>query len=200
MDTRGWQCCERVLVTAVCGAHLRVNAYVCYRAPCALWVSVYFTFATLSAEALSTPTHLWFAYVFAAVSFRLFGGRFLDRGLGPKQWVTFSILIFGIAHGTLAFAQYNQHSFWVWISAGCAGLGHGMGFPLCTSLVISYTPSESRGSAVSIFTGLWDLMGVIGLPLMGWIADEWGLMWMLSGTSLGSLIILGGWWRLRRYL
>jgi MFS family permease len=65
---------------------------------CALWVSVYLTFATLAAHTLSSPTHLWFGYVIAAVGFRLFGGRFLDQGEGPKQWVMWSIIVFGLAY------------------------------------------------------------------------------------------------------
>jgi predicted MFS family arabinose efflux permease len=111
-----------------------------------------------------------------------------------------SIVVFGLAYGTLAIAQSNSYSIWVWISALCAGLGHGMGFPLCTSLVISHSPPESRGSAISMFTGLWDLMGVLFLPLVGWISDLWGLTWMLgmmSGLAVGILVV---WLYLKKHL
>ncbi|MCO4761054.1 MAG: MFS transporter [Myxococcales bacterium] len=154
-------------------------------------VVLFMSFASVTAQArgLSNPSSFWFTYALGAVGIRLFGARMPDR-LGPANLV---IPALGIeVAGALVLATATDASTFQ-LAGLLGGLGHGIGFPVLTSQVATRAPAHLRGSALALFTGLWDLSFLATPPLLGLVADRWGDSTMLSGTATFALIAMGLW-------
>ena len=69
-----------------------------------------------------------------------------------------------------------------------AGLGHGYCFPVLASLVVSRSPDALRGSALAMFTGLWEVTGLVLPPVFGLIADKTSdaTMFMTAAAAAGA--------------
>ncbi|MEE2644122.1 MAG: MFS transporter [Myxococcota bacterium] len=159
-------------------------------------VSAFMAFSTvvLARRGFDFPTALWFTYAGGATLIRLFGARLPDR-LGPARLVAPGLLLYCAGFLTLITAEGTR----LGLLAGLfAGLSHGLCFPLLTSLVVSRSPSELRGSALSTFTGIWELSGLALTPLLGLIADRAGDSWMLTGAASLTLIAAPLWLVLER--
>lgn len=103
------------------------------------------------------------AYSAAAVLLRLGFGWLPDR-LGPKNVLYPSLVL--LAAGLAAVPLVGGSTGFLLAGALC-GLGHGFTFPILSGMVVSRTRDADRGTAVSIFTALFDAGIVVGGPLLG---------------------------------
>jgi MFS family permease len=119
-------------------------------------------------------------YAGGAIGVRVLGARLPDR-VGVHNMVVPSLGLYVVALLVVAGGETTAH---FQLAGLLAGLGHGYGFPVITSLVISRTPSSSRGAAMSGFTGLWDVSMLTLAPLAGALADAAGDRVMFSLMAL----------------
>src|SRR3569832_2067571 len=71
-----------------------------------------------------------------------------------------------------------------------AGVGHGVIFPILSSMILGREREENRGGAMTLFTMLYDFGLFIGAPLLGWVAQggRYGAMfWVAASVLTGSL-------------
>lgn len=106
-------------------------------------------------------------YAGSAIALRVLFGWLPDR-VGPKRALYPSLVAIGMALGTLAFAPSDA---WVAVAGVLAGLGHGFAFPILSAMVVDRASAADRGSAVSLFTAVFDAGLLFGSPLLGWIAE-----------------------------
>ena len=154
-------------------------------------VGIFFSFATVSAEArgVSAPALLWLAYAGGAIGVRLIGSRLPDR-LGPRNMVAPALGLYVLAMVTCAGAE-TQRSF---VGAGLlAGLAHGYCFPVLLSQVVTRTAARWRGTALAGFTALWQLAEFVFPPRVGWVADTYGDPAMYHLAAAGSVLGLAAW-------
>lgn len=154
-------------------------------------VIVFMAFAAVTAESrgMSNPSSLWITYAAGAVGVRLFGARVPDR-VGPANLVAPAIAVYVVAAVLLAGAATDVEFL---IGGGLAGLAHGYCFPVLTSQVFTRAPPHLRGSAMAMFTWLWDMSALIISPLLGFIADTSGDGLMYATTAVGALVMLALW-------
>lgn len=159
-------------------------------------VSTYMAFATVAAaEVIETPANLWFPYAIGAILVRATGGAVLDR-IGAKRLVPISLTIFGLAF--LITSQADGTAMFLG-AALFAGFGHGLGFPVITSQLVTRTPEHQRGSGVATLTALWEVSSITVTPAFGAIADAYGdRMLFVGGTALAAVALVL-WWPLERY-
>lgn len=154
-------------------------------------VVLFMSFASVTAQSrgIGSPASFWWTYAVGAIAVRLFGARLPDR-LGPHNLV---IPALGIeVAGALLLA--SAHDATLFQLAGLlGGFGHGIGFPVLTSQVATRVPDSVRGSAMAMFTGLWDVSFLAAPPILGLAADRWGDAAMFSGSATLALIALTLW-------
>ena len=80
----------------------------------------------------------------------------------------------------LSLATTDLH---VAIAGGCAGLGHGYAFPILSGLTAGRARDEERGSAMSVFTAIFDAGLLVAGPAFGGIAHA---------TSLRTMVFVAG--------
>jgi len=153
-----------------------------------LALTAYFTF--LKTFVLDTgigSVGLFFsAYAATAIGLRLFAAWLPDR-VGPKRVLFPSLasmaagfLVLGAATGPGAVA-----------AAGIlCGAGHGYAFPIVMGLVVSRAATADRGSAMAIFTGLFDVGALLGGPAFGAIIKLGSYASMFRSAALW--MVLGG--------
>lgn len=122
------------------------------------------------------------AYAAMAILVRLLGGRLPDR-VGPKR-VLFPALI-ALATGFLVLAG-AQNARDVLLAGLLCGGGHGYTFPILFGLVVTRVREADRGSAMAIFTALFDVGVVLGGPVFGAISRAQGFpaMYVAAAASL----------------
>jgi MFS family permease len=79
----------------------------------------------------------------------------------------------------------------VLVAGACAGLGHGLTFPILMGLVVTRARDAERGAAMAVFTALFDLGALIGGPLFGWVIDaaDFSAMFRLAGCVIAAGIV-----------
>jgi len=132
------------------------------------------------------------AYTAAALVLRVFFGWLPDR-VGAKRVLLPALLclvagLFWMAHTTSARD--------LWIAGVLCGIGHGYTFPILFGLVVTRTPEANRGTAMAIFTALFDLGVLVGGPVFGWVIERsgFGAMFQLGGglLALGTAAFFWG--------
>ncbi len=125
------------------------------------------------------------AYSGAALALRLFFGWLPDR-VGPKR-VLFPSL--GALAAGLALLAVAERSAEVFAAGLVCGIGHGYIFPILFGMVVSRAREAERGSAMAIFTALFDGGVLIGGPTFGWMHRIGGY-----GALFGSaaLVVVAG--------
>lgn len=125
------------------------------------------------------------AYTVAAVLLRVFLGWLPDR-VGPMRVFYPSMASIG-----LAMVVLSQASDVVWLgTAGVlAGIGHGYAFPILSAIAVERANPADRGSAMSLFTAIFDAGILIGSPLLGILveATDYRIMYLSA-----SVIPIGG--------
>ena len=96
------------------------------------------------------------------------------------------VAVFGSGLVLLAVAQ----TAWLMIlSAFVTGTAHGTAFPLMSSEVVNRARVSERGSAMSIFTSIFDIALLFGAPLVGFMID--GISYLVAFSVVGVFIIGG---------
>lgn len=132
-------------------------------------VAVFFSFAVVAGQhkGIEDPAFLWIPYALGAVGVRVIGARLPDR-LGTPNLVAPTVATYA-ASALLVAAATGRPMF---MAAGLlAGLAHGYAFPVITSQIVSRAPAALTGTALAVFTGLWELSDLILAPSFGLLAD-----------------------------
>jgi MFS family permease len=128
-----------------------------------------FTFTrTYVAERGVGSTGLLFGvYGFSAAATRIVGGRHYDR-VPQRPLVVGALLAYGAGLALMAMAGNDL----MVVAAGiCAGVAHGALFPILTSQVVHRARTAERGSAMSIFTSIFDIALLMSAPAVGALID-----------------------------
>lgn len=125
------------------------------------------------------------AYGSAAVLTRILGGSRYD--LVPHRVVLVSaIVLYGAGLGLLAVAGTEP----ILVLAGVvSGSAHGAVFPIFSSQVVIRARSAERGSAMSIFTSLFDVAILAGAPAVGFLIE--GFNYLVAFSVAGLALMVG---------
>lgn len=144
-------------------------------------------------EQIGTVGMFFSFYAAAAILLRVFFGWLPDR-VGPKRVFFPSMLTIGAAMIVLAAARSEA---WIAAAGILAGIGHGFAFPILSALVVNRANPGDRGSAVSLFTAVFDAGIVLGGLLYGPIAGEdedYRTMYVVAGAiPLAGTVIFWLW-------
>jgi MFS family permease len=137
------------------------------------WITFVFSIALASVftflkryvdeSGLGTVGSFFSAYSAAAIALRVFLGWLPDR-VGPMRVLVPALVSLATAFGLLAFATGPLQ---VSVAGVMFGIGHGFTFPILFGIVVTRARDADRGSAMGIFTALFDTGVVVGGPLFG---------------------------------
>jgi predicted MFS family arabinose efflux permease len=141
------------------------------------WVTLFFSIGletlftftrTYVDERQIGSTGLFFGvYGVTAAAMRVLGGRHYDR-IPQRLFVVSALVSYGSSLAILAFAG----SMPLLIAAAVfAGMAHGAVFPIITSQVVLRARTSERGSAMAIFTSIFDIALLIAAPTVGLLID-----------------------------
>jgi predicted MFS family arabinose efflux permease len=141
-----------------------------------------FTFTRTFVEERQVGTAgLFFAtYGICAAVTRVLGGRMYDR-VAHRPMVVGAILLYGAGVGVMALAGSTALLI---VAALTAGAAHGAAFPLLSSEVVNRARESERGSAMSIFTSIFDIALLLGAPAVGFLIDGSGYLVAFAATSV----------------
>jgi len=155
-------------------------------------VAVAMAFSTVTAEArgLTRPALLWWTYAGGAAFVRLLGARLPDR-VGPHNIVAPALTSYALGMVVLATAQGDEGFL---LGGLLCGIGHGYCFPVLTSQVVTRSPDAMRGTALALFTGLWDVTYLVLPPVLGAVGDRFddAVIFFIAaaGTAVGLVLWL----------
>ena len=160
----------------------------------ALALTSYFVFLKnhVEHEGIGTVSTFFTPYAITAVVLRLVAGWVPDR-FGPRRMLFPSMLFLAAGIAGLGFATTATH---VILMGVLCGLGHGYTFPIISTLIVNRTPPQDRGSALTIFTALFDVGLLVGGPILGAIVDTVDAPTMFvvaAGIAVTGLVAFGVW-------
>jgi MFS family permease len=124
------------------------------------------------------------AYSGAALALRLLFSWLPDR-VGPRRVLGPALVALVCGFFVMTYAV-DESSL---VAAGLlCGIGHGFTFPIVFGLVVTRTPEENRGTALALFTALFDLGLLIGGPLFGFVIERFGFGAMFAGAGVGLAV------------
>ena len=132
----------------------------------AIGLAAYFVFIKtflLTRPELGTTGTFFGVYTAAAVFSRVFFGRVPER-FGLIVVLIPSLLLGALGLAILAVATVELHMI---LAAIVCGVSHGFAFPIISALVVTRAQADERGSAVALFTALFDFGVLIGGPAFG---------------------------------
>ena len=138
-------------------------------------------------------TGLFFGvYGVTAASMRIFGGRHYDR-IPHRPLVGGALLAYGAGLLLLGVAESATM---VALAGFAAGLSHGAVFPILTSQVVSRARTAERGSAMAIFTSIFDIALLVAAPAVGFLIDGFSYRLAFGGVAVAvsAGAVLYGWW------
>lgn len=152
-----------------------------------LGVESLFTFTrTYVDERAVGSAGLFFAiYGASAAVTRIFGGSRYDT-LPHRKVLVAAVSAFGVGLTMMAFAQTASL---LAAAALVMGTAHGTAFPLLSSEVVNRARVSERGSAMAIFTSIFDMALLFGAPLIGFLID--GFDYTTAFTVGGVLLVSG---------
>jgi len=124
-------------------------------------------------------------YAGTALVLRVFLGWLPDR-LGAKRLLFPALGTLAAGFLVLAGAGSDRE---VLLAGVLCGAGHGYTFPLLFGMVVSRARSVDRGTAMAIYTALFDLGVLVGGPLLGGLIDGFGYTTMFAVAA--ALVIAG---------
>jgi MFS family permease len=125
-------------------------------------------------------------YMLAALILRIAFGWVPDR-IGPHRALTPALL--ALVVGLLVMARASAaHD--VALAGFLCGLGHGYAFPILSGMVVNRVSEDSRGTALAIFTGLFDLGMLVGSSAFGAIVEWQGFaaLYAFGAVALASAL------------
>jgi len=127
-------------------------------------------------------------YTGAAILLRVGLGWLPDR-VGPMRVFYPSMVCLGLALATLSQAQSVV---WLAVAGTLAGIGHGFAFPILSTVAVNRAHAADRGSAMALFTAIFDAGILVGSPTLGWLIEvtDYRTMYMVAASLpvLGTLI------------
>ncbi len=124
----------------------------------------------------------------APLMFQLLGG-WLSDSLGRVQ-----AMAIGSVAGLAGYIIFVIAPTWGWLLPGMIGLSMATSFvgPSFQALIAEEAPAESRGKVFGLVQGLFLVVGVIGAPLGGWLADGYGFrnMFIIAAALYGLATII----------
>jgi predicted MFS family arabinose efflux permease len=113
-------------------------------------------------------TGLFFGvYGVTAATMRILGGRHYDR-IPQRLFIVGALVSYGLSLAILALAG----SVPLLIAAAIfGGMAHGAIFPILTSQVVGRARTAERGSAMAIFTSIFDIALLVAAPTVGLMID-----------------------------
>jgi len=133
---------------------------------------------------IGTVGDFFSAYAGTAIALRLFLGWLPDR-VGPKR-VLFPALL-GLVAAFLLLADAERPG-QVILAGVLFGFGHGFTFPILFGILVTRAGEADRGSAMAIFTALFDAGVVVGGPLFG-AAITWGGFSAMYGVAAAAVTL-----------
>lgn len=112
----------------------------------------------------------------APLLFQILGG-WLSDSIGRVQ-----AMAIGSLAGLLGYGVFVVAPSWGWLLLAMTGLAMASSFvgPSFQALVAEQSSEETRGRVFSITQGVFMIVGVIGAPLGGLLADRLGFRWMFA--------------------
>ena len=107
----------------------------------------------------------------------------LDR-LQQMPLITGAVAVYVTGLIGLGFAGSSMQ---MSLAAACLGAGHGLLFPILTAQVVTRSRDAERGSAMAIFTSLFDLAVLTAAPTMGAVIDWRGY----TAAFVGIGVVVG---------
>jgi MFS family permease len=132
----------------------------------AMGLAAYFVFLKtylLEAPQLGTMGMFFTTYAVSAVLLRVLFSWVPER-LGLIRVLIPSLLAGAAGLGLIAMASTELHLIG---AAVLCGIGHGFAFPIISALVVTRAQPEERGSAIALFTAMFDLGVLLGGPSFG---------------------------------
>ncbi|PRP93540.1 MFS transporter [Enhygromyxa salina] len=132
----------------------------------AMGLAAYFVFLKtylLEAPQLGTMGMFFSTYAVSAVLLRVFFGWV------PERFGLIRVLIPSLlagAGGLALVALASSHVHLIGAAVLC-GIGHGFAFPIISALVVTRAQPDERGSAIALFTAMFDLGVLLGGPSFG---------------------------------
>jgi predicted MFS family arabinose efflux permease len=153
----------------------------------AVAMSAVFTFLKrfVDETGLGSVSQFFGALTVTALVVRIGFGWLPDR-LGPVRILVPSMASVAAALALLAVTGRDAS---ILVAGILFGLGHGYIYPVVFGMVVSRARDADRGSAVGIFTSLFDVGGVVGAPLFGGVITLAGFSPMYA---LAATIVVGG--------
>jgi predicted MFS family arabinose efflux permease len=136
---------------------------------------------------------LFFAiYGASAAATRIFGGSRYDQ-LPHRTVLVSAVTVFGAGLIVMAIAQ---SALVLSIAALMMGTAHGTAFPLLSSEVVNRARIAERGSAMAIFTSIFDFALLLGAPAIGFLIDgfDYTTAFTVAGATLVAGIVVYGIW------
>lgn len=169
------------------------------------WIATVFAIALASVftflkrfvddSGLGSVSGFFTAYTAIALVLRVGFGWLPDR-VGPLRVLVPALVSLAVAFGLLATARSGVD---VTLAGLFFGIGHGYTFPILFGLVVTRARDADRGSAMGIFTALFDVGVVLGGPLFGALITGFGFPVMFQAAAaivaLGTAVFL--YWDLR---
>jgi predicted MFS family arabinose efflux permease len=146
-----------------------------------------FTFTrTFVDERQIGSTGLFFGvYGLTAAATRIIGGRSYDR-IPHRPLLLIAIVSYGLSLVVLGMSQ-NVPLFVT--AAFLGGMAHGAVFPVLSSSVVYRARASERGSAMSIFTSIFDVALLASAPVVGSLIE--GFSYTVAFTTMGVFLLIG---------
>jgi MFS family permease len=144
-----------------------------------------FTRVYIDARQVGTAGLFFGVYGATAAATRLLGGSRYDR-LPQRPLIVLSILAYAAGLALMALAE---SAFMLGAAALVAGLAHGAIFPILTSQVVHRSRTAERGSAMSIFTSLFEVSVLLAAPAVGFLID--GFSFRVGFGAAALTLVLG---------
>lgn len=124
------------------------------------------------------------AYAVTAIVWRLTLSWVPDR-VGPVRMIAPGLILY--AAGLIVIGLIAPP--WGLIGGGVlTGLGHGISFPVVVAVATSRAAPGERGTAIAIFTALFDLCLFGAAPVIGWIIEQFGYATTFVTVALAVLV------------
>jgi len=134
-------------------------------------------------------------YMLAALILRIAFGWVPDR-IGPHRALTPALLALVLGLVVMARAAVARD---VALAGFLCGLGHGYAFPILSGMVVNRVSDDSRGTALAIFTGLFDLGMLVGSSAFGALVEWRGFatLYTFGAAALASALAIFARWDAR---
>ncbi len=151
-----------------------------------------FTRTYVDERQIGTAGAFFAAYGIAAALTRIVGGQFYDR-IPHRPLLVGSIVAYGTGLGIMALAGSEVT---LMLAAIVTGTAHGAVFPLLSSEVVNRARISERGSAMTVFTSLFDIALLLGAPAVGFliVGFDYLVAFMAAGVTLIVGAVIYGMW------